>query len=463
LERVDPEKDISPELLQTITLWEHQLQAIRAAVNEPSGHIHASTASGKTAIAAAIAIAGWREHGHRSLILAASKGNAMQIAKELRRFCGEGIDIGFIGDGVKRPGDITVATSTTLARAIKIHEEGRLSTASALDQNLVEYLKTKVDRLLVDECHRAAGASYYAISLMCESAKQSLGLSGTPVVKKRLRDLRMVAATGPCVFRHTAQAMIAAGLAALPKILVVCDDRYYSTERREEVYAEMMKQKGFAKSPYRIRNYRADYEAYYVKNPKHNRRIVLGAAKAFADHNLPTLVIARRLPQLRWLKRKMEQTGHAYAVIDGSTPTVLRELYKKQLSDGGIKVLLASDLMSTGEDMPNCRALVFAEGVQSYANAMQRIGRGMRRKTTGLNEVWVVDPVPPPSRVLLNHATKRIEAYEEAGYAHKVCRRFNAKKLVATFSGDWPAPAPKDDASDQPVRRRRKGGRRAAA
>lgn len=421
---------VTPDLLIGLSLWDHQIASIVASLNEPHGHIHSGTGSGKTADAAAIALLALREHGESSLVLAGSKGTAFQVAKDFKGFYGEGIDIGFIGDGRKRPGDITVAVPDTLNRILLA--ASRDEELSAIDNSLLEFVQN-VDNLLVDEAQRISAEGAYLVAMVCQ-ARRKIGLSGTPLVRKRLRDLKMLGATGPRLIRVTSAELIEKNLSAFPKIAVVTDPSFYPPENREVVKAKW-RQRGYKpKGAYSLQQYNLDYAAMFTSNPRHNKRVVVKSALWFADHKLPCLILCRKIPHFMKLRRLLEKSGVSYAAVTGSSPQHERTSAKEQLAVGSIRILLASDIFSRGEDMPSVRGLILAEGVKSFENLMQRIGRGMRVKKMGVNEVWVVDSAPPTSHILSKQGDVRVDAYVEAGYMVKRFPTFSMERLEKFFN-----------------------------
>ena len=75
---------------------------------------------------------------------------------------------------------------------------------------------------------------------------------------------------------------------------------------------------------------------------------------------------------------------------------------------------------SSTPDVPAIQAISLAEGVQATTNVLQRIGRGMRPKDGGRNEVLVADFVPTCWPKGWEHAESRAATYEAEGYEVRV-------------------------------------------
>jgi len=428
LPRIEPDL-VTPDLLAGFTLREHQIRIIKKMLNRRRGHCNASTGCGKTLCILAIAVLALREHGHRTLVIAGSKGTANQIATVFRDVCGDGINIGFIGDGRKNVGDITVAVRDTLNKCMP-SAGGKFANPEY--ERVYRYITEGAQRVMIDEC-QTTGADRLYDTLQCCPALQKLGFSGTPMVHRRLRDLKVLAATGPELVRVGSEELVALGLQAFPKIAVVADPAIYPSSLLRE---HLDRNRGRRQNPWesiRIRKYRETYAAFYLENPHHNEKLVVGSALWFASRKLPTLVLCRRMEQHAKLLDLFAESGVPFEAVSGKTKIPDRNAAKARLSEGKIMVLLASDIFSRGEDMPACRGLVLAEGVKGFENCMQRIGRAMRAKDTGTNEAWVIDTSPPTSSMLEKHAAARISAYRRAGYAVQVFPKFDMKLIEAFF------------------------------
>jgi superfamily II DNA or RNA helicase len=132
-------------------------------------------------------------------------------------------------------------------------------------------------------------------------------------------------------------------------------------------------------------------------------------------------VISRRLEQLERLTERLEKFKIKFRALSGATETGERDYAKSLLMQGRISVLLASTIFDEGEDVPSIDAVVLAEGVKTNINALQRVGRGMRKKE-GANDLWVVDFVPLGHPKLIEHGLARTKAFESREYETTVER-----------------------------------------
>jgi superfamily II DNA or RNA helicase len=102
-------------------------------------------------------------------------------------------------------------------------------------------------------------------------------------------------------------------------------------------------------------------------------------------------------------------------------PTEEVERRKELLVSGKIIALIASPIFGEGvdlpasDDFPGILGLVIADGGQSVANVLQKIGRGLRRKK-GDNSLAVVDFADTTHKWLARHSQERMALYESEGF-----------------------------------------------
>ena len=141
------------------------------------------------------------------------------------------------------------------------------------------------------------------------------------------------------------------------------------------------------------------------------------------DHGRNVLVLCRRRAHFATLRWMLDKAGISHAAIFGSHSVRDRTEAKRQLSEGNVKVLLASEILAEGEDLPGLGAIVLAEGIKSTVNSRQRVGRGMELTANG--DVWVVDIIPSRCAMLVQHGLERVQAWEQCGYEVKVVEKWN--------------------------------------
>ena len=78
-------------------------------------------------------------------------------------------------------------------------------------------------------------------------------------------------------------------------------------------------------------------------------------------------------------------------------------------------MLIASPIFGEGADIPSVRALIVADGGQSAANVLQKIGRGLRRKALD-NRLDVIDFADMTHKWLTRHSQERLSLYLNEGF-----------------------------------------------
>lgn len=370
---------VKPDMLSGITLRPDQLRVIRAALTNGCGLLHVATGGGKTECGAAIAKVLVEK---RMLFLVHTKQLLKQARERVALRLGTIEEhIGVIGDGRFEPKHITIATVQSITRA-----------ASAAHKKIIsDYLKT-IEVLILDETHHASAKSFYRL-LQRIDAPWRFGMSGTPFGLADGKGLMVEGAFGPVVERVTNDELIKLGVNARPTIRMVAVDR-------PEIASDL--------------DWQGVYKEGIVLNSHRNRLVALWSSK-FAKKDWPTLVIVRELQHGDLLCDLLGALGVRHAFVHGQMPTEEIERQKHRLTEGQIRVLVASPIFGEGVDIPSVRALVIADGGQSTAAVLQKIGRGLRRKA-GDNRLDVVDFADSTHRWLARHSQERIALYEAEGF-----------------------------------------------
>jgi len=409
------------------SLWDHQCEAIRQMLTHTRGVIKSPTASGKTPMIAAVARYLWFEHGYRSIVVVPRKGLAEQTARFLREMYGEDLSVGQCGDGLKEIGTVTVSTAQTLIgfKPRQRKKKGGGVNYIPADPELRRIIDT-YEVLILDETHHAPSATWYDIA-MASAAFRRYGLSGTPLKNDELADLRMIGATGPILYSVDPQELIELQIAAKPKIVFICSEAASEPELDYEWEPKVDEQTGKMSKVRKLMGYAKAYNAGIVNSDVHNRSVVW-AVLWLVDHGRRTLVLCRRKAHFVRLRETLERLlpPEELAAVWGATEMDERLDAKADLNDRRIKVILATTIFDEGEDIPGVEAIVLAEGVKVPTNAVQRIGRGMRRKEGVAEDLWVVDFGPLCHPKLLEHALAREKAYLGEGYE------------VLEWGKDWP-------------------------
>jgi superfamily II DNA or RNA helicase len=391
-------------------LWDHQVEGVLAMLNNQRGHVKVSTGGGKTEMIAAAARYFWEERGWRSIILTSKKGLAKQTRERLELYYDGLIPVGQCGDGMRVITDITCCTAATL---IKFQPHSRKPRGKPRqyvpgDPELREMVKN-YEVIFLDEAHHTSAESWYDIAMNSDAVRR-FGLSGTPLKNKELADLRMVGATGPEIFEAETDNLIDLGLAAKPKICMVMADNCSGPELPYKWVGTGKRKRKLYKP------YDEAYQLAFVDSEHHNRGGVLRSVDWLVQKERQTLVLCRHKAHFRALASLLEEVGIEHRAVWGDTPTDERDVAKQLLNERKVPVLLTTTIFDEGEDVPGVEAIVITEYKKINTNALQRIGRGMRAKRDGPNEVWVVQLIATCHPKLIEHAMECCQAYESEGY-----------------------------------------------
>lgn len=335
-----------------------------------------------TEIAAAIIKALNAGVGRRCLFLVHTKQLLKQARERIALRLGTIEEhIGVIGDGRFDPKHITVATVQSLCRV----------RGAAQKRVLAAYLKT-IDVVMLDECHHSSAKTFFRLVQRID-APWRYGLSGTPFGLADGKGLMVEAAFGPVVECVTNAELIGLGVNARPVIRML----EVATPKLDDGL-----------------DWQSVYKAGIVNNDARNEAIAREAA-AFAKRGWPTLVLVRELAHGDQIAQILSGLHVPHAFVHGQMPTDEVERQKDRLTEGKIAVLIASPIFGEGVDIPMVRALIIADGGQSVANVLQKIGRGLRRKQ-GDNRLDAVDFADTTHRWLARHSQERLALYEAEGF-----------------------------------------------
>ncbi len=408
--------------LPGVELRWYQVELIKALLGVERGIGRAPTGSGKTLMAIALAKYLWEENGWRTLVVEPKKGLLHQTRKEFQKYMGPDLTVGALGDSLREPGEVVIATAATLLSAWPRTKNRANGSAQRIPIDMmVRDIITSYEVLILDETHHASAEGWYDVTLLSK-AKRRYGLSGTPLKDKQLPDLRLEAATGNVLYSVKSTTLIDEGTLAKPRIVMVMSPNASGPDLPKGYSTRM--QAGKMVKVAKAMPYKDAYVRAYTNNEHHNTAVVR-AVCYFVDRKKRTLLLCRQKAHFRELKRRLEAEGVNFHAVWGDSNNHDRDKAKELLNSGHISCVLASTIWDEGEDVPGIDAVVLAEGVKINTNSLQRIGRGMRKKK-GLNEVWVVDFVPTCHSTLMAHALERCMAYEADGFDTQILEEWPA-------------------------------------
>lgn len=375
----------SADLLTGITLRDYQLDAIERMLRAGRGVVRSPPRSGKTVMQAAMC----KVLDVPSLLLV---DRVRLLEQHYKLFQSVGIeDVVMIGGGHHDIGKHVIATVQTVYKGLT---EGR-SWA-------LELLRSR-KLLLVDEAHHQVSRTYLEIANKCD-APWRFGLSGTPFhdrgTKLKPIDLWLVGATGPLIYDISSKYLRSKGYLADPKI--------YMGEVNEEKFWD--------------NDFASAYRRGIVLNQKRNR-MILSISKKLALDGRNTLLLVARIQHGERLLRSLHRNGvRASFTWSGSTVSTInatgnlvreRKTHARlmqEFSEGKIQVLIGSQVLDEGIDIPYVDAVIIAGGMKSPIKVIQRAFRGMTAHE-GKLDTLIFDFIDNTHAYLKRHSKERIASY----------------------------------------------------
>lgn len=266
---------------------------------------------------------------------------------------------------------------------IKLMREVAKKYLDALErkEKLEQFLST-VDLYIYDEVHGAGASSYFEVNMRIP-AYYRIGLSGTPLVRSDNTNMLVVSCFGDVIEKVLNKEM--QELEVVPKTTIRIVEIFGNLEAEE--WADV-------------------YDDGIVFHEERNKKIELLIRDSFAKHE-KVLAIFDWHDHGEALSQLIADLDHVR--IDSRDSLKFREEVIHKLREGEIRILLASDILGTGVDIPSgIPRIINAGAMKAFIRVLQRLGRGLR----GTGEFELVDFSDGHHRLLADHSLKRIQAYQ---------------------------------------------------
>jgi len=359
--------EVGSKTLDNVVLRHYQVVAANTALTSCRGIIRIPTGGGKTEVAAAIlhsAIADKR----LALFLSGMKISALQPAE---RFISRGIDasnIAVVGAGR----DDTIPNIGVVS-----------ATVQTLRNRLNDAWLRNVSVLILDECHHGSAETW----LKCADAVDAsirIGLSGTPLVGTKIRDLELIGVTGDVIYDITPKYLADRGYLAKADVI------------GHTVYTDKIKTVKYARA--------------YSKTIANDGRngIILDISR---NHDTVHLILVNRISHGKLLNNLIADS----VFISGSSSDDVRESVLRDMREGKSGNYIATQIFDECVDVPTIGMLTMAGGGKAQHKTIQRAGRALRIHD-GNDRVTIHDFVDLGNPNLLEHSLLRFKAYEEMGF-----------------------------------------------
>ena len=355
-----------------------QIKAFDVLAPHDHGVLAATTAFGKTVVAAALI-------AHRSrnaLILVHRRELLAQWVERLKTLLDiDPKDIGVIGGGRRKPtGVVDIALIQSLVRRGEVSD-----------------LVADYDHLIVDECHHLSAVSFELVARRAK-ARYVLGLSAT-VARKDGHHPIIFMQCGPVRYRFDARAQAA-------------DQGVRYRARQRQTSFQLPAHLNFLDRPPMSSVYAA-----LAHDTIRNDLIFDDVLKALETKRSP-LVLTERRDHLDYLQHRFSRFTRNLVVLRGGMSATERKASETALRvpDDQERLILATGrYIGEGFDDYRLDTLFLTMPISWKGTLAQYVGR-LHRQHEGKTEVLVVDYVDGSVPVLVRMAAKRRAGYRALGY-----------------------------------------------
>lgn len=296
---------------------------------------------------------------------------------------------GVIGDGVCSIGDFTVATFQSLYALAK---NGSIGLA-------------QFDAVILDECHTTAANTYWEVTKKLVNCYYRIALSATALKRADKKDLYTVAATGNVLYKLSIRDGVELNAVAPPNVYL---RRYHHHAIYPYAFGEV-------------------YRHAIVENVLRNMQGI-------------SLIQTAKKPVIAFVKHK--EHGEQLMALLASTAPELRcvfvhgkdkkslKIAKQKIEENGLDVIVSTDVLATGTDIPEIMSLVNLAGMKAEIGVIQKVGRAARKYKDGESiktsfDVYDLldtgsDPEHQSHAWLIDHANERMESYKSLGFGVNV-------------------------------------------
>ena len=361
------------------SLWIGQKKAAEAMLNSNYGTLAATTAFGKTVLAAYLIA----QRKVNTLILVHRRNLMDQWLERLNEFLEIAPNsIGNIGAGKRKPtGIIDVAIIQSL------YKSGRV------DEIIKNY-----GYVIIDECHHVSAKSFELVAKTAK-AKYLTGLSAT-VIRKDGHHPLIFLQCGP--IRYEVDAKSEAAKRPFEHIVIARKTKF--TLQNPE-----------------IENSQTAINVIFdllTSNTKRNELIVRDALKAVKAGRFP-LLLTERVDHLKLLAAALEQYIQNVIVLKGGMSNKSRDealLKIEHTHESGERIILATGkYIGEGFDETRLDTILLAYPISWEGTLAQYAGR-LHRLQAAKKKVMIIDYVDADVKMLMNMYRKRKRGYLKIGY-----------------------------------------------
>ena len=363
------------------TLRPYQTKALQEVIMNNGGIIWMATNAGKTEIAGAVL------HTYSKSKFLYLVHRLELLDQTVSRFRDKfGLTVGIISSS-EQDLDSTITVAM-------------INTVYSRRDELAEFL-SRVDGVIVDECHHSAGKMYREVVRRCTASSFRLGMTGTLSQDKAGR-LSVIKLFGPVVYRITNRDLIDSDYSTPARVLIMSGEWGTDIGPRVRQWVQMERMGLQSNLWHNV------YMEAFIKNTARNKAIA-GAVSQLTNYGYTGIVVF--VDYIEHGETLSTLTGLPFVSAQSSDRDTIFEQFKQ----GKLNGLVTSPILEEGIDVSRISVLVIASGKKSQIKLLQRVGRGLR-KEEGKDEVLIVDLMDDEIPMLAKHTDKRLEVYRQDGF-----------------------------------------------
>lgn len=303
----------------------------------------------------------------------------------------KGKQVGVLGDGKWEPKAwINVGMVQTISARLKpasSREPKAKQNAQANKIMKTRKLLEHFEFVILEEAHEASGNNYYDIMKRCKNAEYRLALTATPFMKDdEEANMNLMGCAGPIGIRVSEKQLIDSGILAKPYF------KYLVPERPKYLL--------------RTTGWGPAYRLGIVESVSRNA-LILREAIMGNRAGLSVLVLVKQKKHGKLLERAFKSNNLKTKFIFGESTRAVRAASLEALEKGELDVLIGSNILDVGVDVPALGMVILAGGGKAEVELRQRIGRGLRAKKKGGNVAFIVDFFDKHNKHLQKHSLAR--------------------------------------------------------
>lgn len=267
-----------------------------------------------------------------------------------------------------------------------------------------------VKAIVIDEAHNSQAETYQTALLHMKNASFKIGLTATMPSKTAdlVKWVRYKGILTADSIKVRNKEMIDRGFLAKPtiKLVPIKEPQDLDTQVALQLPVNLPKRMEA------LKKYQTAYRLGVIENDYRNKLICILTEKLVKLDNGPVLIIVNNIEHGDIIQASLEDKKIKSAFIEGSKDDAQRQELLTGIANGTYQVLIGTQLLDEGIDIPNLKYLVYVSAGKSIRQVLQRIGR-MLRKTKDKQTTTIFDLQDRTNNILYDQARKRVGIYRE--------------------------------------------------